>query len=160
MERHPETGRDESDSERIDRNLQEMLGELRVALPGVQVLFAFLLVVPFNQRFTDVTNLQRTIFFITLLLTAASTVCLITPTVHHRLEFRQRDKENIVQTGNRIVILGLGLLALAMSGAVILVTDFLYQATTVYLTAAGLAAAFLVLWYAIPLRRLAAGKGD
>ncbi len=72
MARHPETGRDESESERIDRNLQEMIGELRVALPGVQVLFAFLLVVPFNQRFADVTSLQQTIYFITLLTTAAA----------------------------------------------------------------------------------------
>ena len=72
MSTHPETGRDESESERIDRNLQEMIGELRVALPGVQVLFAFLLVVPFNQRFADVTSLQQTIYFITLLTTAAA----------------------------------------------------------------------------------------
>jgi uncharacterized protein DUF6328 len=160
VERHPDSGREESDSERIDRNLQEMLGELRVALPGVQVLFAFLLVVPFNQRFVDVTNLQRTIYFVTLLLTAASTICLIAPTVHHRVEFRQRDKENIVRTGNRIMILGLALLAVAMSGAVILVTDFLYKGATVWVVAIGLAAAFLVIWYAIPLRRLAAGEGD
>jgi hypothetical protein len=157
--RHPETGRDESDSERIDRNLQEMLGELRVALPGVQVLFAFLLVVPFNQRFADVTNLQQTIYFVTLLFTTASTVCLIAPTVHHRLEFRQQDKENIVTTGNQVVILGLLFLAVAMTGAVIFITDFLYKGGTVWAVAIGTAIAFAVLWYAIPLRRRAAGEG-
>jgi hypothetical protein len=155
QERHPETGREETESERLDRNLQEMLGELRVALPGVQVLFAFLLVVPFNQRFADVTQFQKTVFFATLLFTAASTVCLIAPTAHHRIEFRQQDKLRIVQTGNRIVILGLLLLAIAMTGAVMFVTDFLYASTTTTFVAAATAAAFFLLWYAIPLRRLA-----
>ena len=155
QERHPETGREETESERLDRNLQEMLGELRVALPGVQVLFAFLLVVPFNQRFADVTQFQKTVFFATLLCTAASTVCLIAPTNHHRLEFRQQDKHRIVSTGNRIVILGLLLLAIAMTGAVMFVTDFLYASTTTTFVAAATGAAFLLLWYAIPLRRLA-----
>jgi hypothetical protein len=154
-ERHPETGREESESERLDRNLQEMLGELRVALPGVQVLFAFLLVVPFNQRFTDVTQFQKTVFFATLLCTAASTVCLIAPTTHHRLEFRQQDKQRIVRTGNRIVVVGLLLLAVAMTGAVLFVTDFLYGPTTTIAAAGGVGAVFLLLWYAIPLRRLA-----
>lgn len=155
QERHPETGREETESERLDRNLQEMLGELRVALPGVQVLFAFLLVVPFNQRFVDVTQFQKTVFFATLLFTAASTICLIAPTVHHRIEFRQQDKHRIVHAGNRIVVLGLLLLAVAMTGAVIFVTDFLYASTTTTVVAAAMGAAFLLLWYAIPLRRLA-----
>ena len=154
-ERHPETGREETESERLDRNLQEMLGELRVALPGVQVLFAFLLVVPFNQRFADVTQFQKTVFFATLLCTAASTVCLIAPTSHHRLEFRQQDKHRIIHAGNRIVILGLFLLAVAMTGAVLFVTDFLYAGTTTTVVAAATGGAFLLLWYAIPLRRLA-----
>jgi hypothetical protein len=155
QERHPETGREETESERLDRNLQEMLGELRVALPGVQVLFAFLLVVPFNQRFADVTQFQKTVFFATLLCTAASTVCLIAPTVHHRLEFRWQHKAKIVRTGNRIVVLGLLLLAIAMTGAVMFVTDFLYGSTTTVLVAAGVGVAFFLLWYVIPLRRLA-----
>jgi Family of unknown function (DUF6328) len=157
QERHPETGRDETEDERLDRNLQEMLGELRVALPGVQVLFAFLLVVPFNQRFADVTQFQKTVFFATLLCTAASTVCLIAPTAHHRLEFRRQDKHRIVNTGNRIVVLGLLLLAVAMTGAVLFVTDFLYGSTTTIAVAAGVGLAFALLWYAIPLRRLAQG---
>jgi Family of unknown function (DUF6328) len=153
--RHPETGREETESERLDRNLQEMLGELRVALPGVQVLFAFLLVVPFNQRFADVTQFQKTVFFVTLLCTAASTLCLIAPTNHHRLEFRRQDKHRIVSTGNRIVVLGLLLLAVAMTGAVLFVTDFLYSSTTTIVAAGGAGLAFALVWYAIPLRRLA-----
>jgi uncharacterized protein involved in cysteine biosynthesis len=155
--RHPETGRDESDAERLDRNLQEMLGELRVALPGVQVLFAFLLVVPFNQRFAQVTDFQQTIYFVTLLFTTASTVCLIAPTVHHRIEFRRQDKERIVRTGNTIVVLGLGLLAIAMTGAVLFITDVLYGSATTVAAAVGAGLAFAVLWYAIPLRRVLGG---
>ena len=156
--RHPGSGRDEADSERIDRNLQEMLGELRVALPGVQVLFAFLLVVPFNLRFAQVTDFQKTIYFITLLFTTASTICLIAPTVHHRLEFRQQDKERIVRTGNRIVVLGLAFLAIAMTGAVLTITDYLYGGTTTAIAAGGVGVAFVLLWYLIPLRRLVAAR--
>jgi hypothetical protein len=155
---HPETGRDETESERLDRNLQEMLGELRVALPGVQVLFAFLLVVPFNQRFAEVTSFQKTVYFATLLCTAASTVCLIAPTAHHRIQFRQQDKYRILHTGNRIVVVGLLLLAIAMTGAVLFVTDFLYGNTTTTVAVAAVAAAFGVLWFAIPIRRIVAGR--
>jgi hypothetical protein len=150
----PGSGRNETEKERLDRNLQEMLGELRVALPGVQVLFAFLLVVPFNQRFADVTDFQKAIYFTTLLFTAASAICLIAPSVHHRIEFRRQNKEQIVQTGNRIVIVGLGLLAVAMTGAVLFVTDVLYGGTTTAVVAIGVALGFAVLWYAIPLRRI------
>jgi uncharacterized protein involved in cysteine biosynthesis len=156
--RHPQTGREESEKERIDRNLQEMLGELRVALPGVQVLFAFLLVVPFNQRFGQVTDFQKTLYLITLLFTTASSICLIAPSVHHRLEFRKQHKEHIVRTGNRIVIAGLGLLAIAMTGAVLFVTDVVYGTTTTIAAGGGVALAFALIWYAIPLRRLAAGR--
>ena len=155
---HPQSGRHETEKERIDRNLQEMLGELRVALPGVQVLFAFLLVVPFNQRFGQVTDFQKTLYLITLLFTTASSICLIAPTAHHRLEFRRQDKENIVRTGNRIVVAGLALLAIAMTGAVLFVTDVVYGTTTTTAAAGGVALAFAVIWYAIPLRRMAAGR--
>lgn len=157
-ERHPQTGRDESESERVDRNLQEMLGELRVALPGVQVLFAFLLVVPFNQRFAGVSDFQKTLYLVTLLFTTASTICLIAPTVHHRIEFRQQHKEEVVQVGNRIVVAGLLLLAIAMTGAVLFVTDVLYGTTTTVAAAGGVALGFALLWYAIPLRRLRADR--
>ena len=152
--RHPETGREETEKERVDRNLQEMLGELRVALPGVQVLFAFLLVVPFNQGFTKITDFEQTVYFATLLFTTAATICLISPTAHHRLEFRRQEKELIVRTGNRIVIFGLALLAVAMTGAVMFVTSVLYSSTTVIVAVTAVALAFAALWFAIPLRRL------
>jgi hypothetical protein len=148
------SGRDETEKERLDRNLEQLLGELRVALPGVQVLFAFLLVVPFNQRFADITSFQRTVYFVTLLCATAACACLIAPTAHHRVEFRAQDKERIVMGGNRLALAGLALLATAMTGAITLVTDFLYSSTTTAIAAGGVALLFFVLWCAIPVRRL------
>ncbi len=154
MDRHPESGREETEKERVDRNLQEFLGELRVALPGVQVLFAFLLVVPFNQRFADVTSFQKTVYFATLLCAAAASICLIAPTVHHRVEFRRQDKEWILKVSNRLAIAGLAFLAVAMTGAMLLITDFLYGSTTTAVAIAAVAVAFFAVWFGIPLQRL------
>jgi Family of unknown function (DUF6328) len=147
-------GREESEKERLDRNLQELLGELRVALPGVQVLFAFLLVVPFNQRFVDITSFQRTTYFVTLLLASAASACLIAPTAHHRIEFRAQDKKRIVFHATRLAIAGLALLAAAMTGAVMLITDMLYGSTTVAIVAACVGLLFATLWFAWPIKRL------
>jgi Family of unknown function (DUF6328) len=146
--------RDESEKERLDRNLGELLQELRVALPGVQVLFAFLLVVPFNQRFADITTFQRTVYFVTLLLATAATACLIAPTAHHRIEFRQQDKKRIVFSATKLAVAGLALLAAAMTGAVMLITDLLYHQTTVVIVAGAVALLFMVLWFAWPVKRL------
>jgi Family of unknown function (DUF6328) len=147
-------GRQETEKERLDRNLQELLGELRVALPGVQVLFAFLLVVPFNQRFADITSFQRTTYFVTLLLATAASACLIAPTAHHRIEFRAQDKKRIVFGATRLAIVGLALLAAAMTGAVTLITDILYASTAVVVTATAIALLFALLWFAWPIKRL------
>jgi hypothetical protein len=147
-------GRSETEKERLDRNLNELLGELRVALPGVQVLFAFLLVVPFNQRFADITSFQRTVYFITLLLATAASACLIAPTAHHRIEFRAQDKERIVFAATKLAVVGLALLASAMTGAVMLITDFLYHTTTVAIVAGAVALLFTSLWFAWPVKRL------
>jgi Family of unknown function (DUF6328) len=155
---HPVTGRDETEEERLDRNLQEFLGELRVALPGVQVLFAFLLVVPFNQRFGEITDFQKTVYFVTLLLTAAASVCLIAPTAQHRVEFRAQHKEQILFMANRLAILGLGFLAIAMTGAILLITDVLYGTTTTLIVTVAVGLAFALLWYLIPVRRLVAER--
>jgi hypothetical protein len=147
-------GRGETEKERLDRNLQELLGELRVALPGVQVLFAFLLVVPFNQRFADITSFQRTTYLATLLLATAASACLIAPSAHHRIEFRAQDKRRIIFAANRLAIVGLALLAAAMTGAVTFVTDFLYRSTTVVIVAGLVALLFASLWFAWPVKRL------
>jgi Family of unknown function (DUF6328) len=147
-------GREETEKERLDRNLQELLGELRVALPGVQVLFAFLLVVPFQQSFANITNFQRTTYFVTLLLATAASACLIAPTAHHRIEFRAQDKKRIVFAATKLAIAGLVLLASAMTGAVMLITDLLYEKTTVTIVAVAVALLFLALWFAWPVKRL------
>jgi Family of unknown function (DUF6328) len=155
---HPLTGRDETEEERLDRNLQEFLGELRVALPGVQVLFAFLLVVPFNQRFADITDFQQTVYFVTLLFTAAASACLIAPTAQHRVEFRAQHKEQILLMANRLAIVGLGCLAVAMTGAILLITDLLYGSTTTAIVTIPVGLTFALLWYLIPAQRLIADR--
>src|SRR5215211_3795150 len=113
-QRHPESGRDETEEERLDRNLSELLQELRVALPGVQVLFAFLLAVPFQQGFGEITSFQEKMYFATLLLTAISAVLLISPSAYHRMTFRMQQKDDLVFLANKLAIAGLTFLALAM----------------------------------------------
>jgi uncharacterized protein DUF6328 len=139
----------ESQRKRIDRNLMELLGELRVALPGVQVLFAFLLVVPFNQRFREVTPFQEKVYFVTLLCTAAASVFLIAPSVHHRMT----KKEQIVGLADNLALVGLTFLAVAMTGVLLLVTDFLFGTVTTVVVTAAVFVLFSLVWYAIPLRR-------
>ncbi|MGH2981928.1 MAG: DUF6328 family protein [Solirubrobacterales bacterium] len=147
------TGRDESEKERLDRNLSELLQELRVALPGVQVLLAFLLTIPFAQRFAALTTAQERIYLGILLATTVSAVLLIAPSAYHRINFRQQQKGSIVFLSNVLAIVGLGFLALAMTGVVLLVTDFLF-ATPVTIVCTTLAALmFALFWYALPLRR-------
>ena len=124
-----------------------------MALPGVQVLFAFLLVVPFNQRFPEITTFQQTVYFATLLLATVATAFLIAPTVHHRIQFREQDKERIVLAANATRWSGMLLLAAAMTGSILLITDLLYRSTTVAIVAGAVALMFLVLWYVVPLRR-------
>jgi hypothetical protein len=149
----PGSGRDESEMERLDRNLGELLQELRVALPGVQVLFAFLLTIPFNQRFALLTTAQERIYLATLLSTTISAVLLMAPTAYHRINFRQQQKGELVFVSNKLAIVGLGFLALAMTLVVLLITDFLF-ATPVTLACTALAALmFATFWYALPLRR-------
>src|ERR671924_539754 len=120
---------DEDRMERVSRELIELLNELRVALPGVQVLFAFLLAVPFAQGFTRVTDFQRGLFFTVTALTALSAALLIAPSAWHRLRFRQQDKERILRASNKMSIAGLGFLALAMTRAVMLIAEFIYSPT-------------------------------
>jgi hypothetical protein len=144
----------ESKDERLDRELIELLNELRVVLPGVQVLSAFLLTVPFTNRFQNITETQEQVFFITFMLTMLATGLLIAPSAYHRLRWRQRDKEQMLATANRQAIAGMGLLALALSGAVYLVTDLIFAsgAAVSLVTAATLAYLFW-LWYGLPLLR-------
>jgi hypothetical protein len=145
----------ESRNEKIDRELIELLNELRVALPGVQVLFAFLLGVPFTQRFGGTTGLQRDVYFFTFICAAASTALLIAPSAYHRLNWRQEDKEHLLVVSNRLAIAGTGFLAISIAGTVFVVTDILFEATSAALVAAATAAFFGWFWYALPLLRRA-----
>jgi amino acid transporter len=137
--------------ERVSRELIELLNELRVALPGVQVLFAFLLAVPFAQGFTRVTDFQRALYFTVIALTAVSLALLIAPSAWHRLRFRQQDKERILRASNTMSIAGLGFLALAMVGAVMLIADFIYTPTLTIVSGIVAALVYGALWYVLPL---------
>lgn len=152
-------GRDETEDERLDRNLDELLQELRVALPGVQVLFAFLLTVPFQQRFADVSSFQKNVYFVALLFSATASLLFIAPTAYHRITFRRRDKLRMVRTANRQTIAGLLALAVAMSAVLLLVTDFIFSRTIALIVAGGAALAFGGLWYALPFTRRLTAPG-
>ncbi len=147
------SGRDESEDARLDRNLGELLQELRVALPGVQVLFAFLLAVPFQQNFTTITPFEKRVYFGTLLCTAMSAALLIAPSAYHRITFHLQQKRELVFLANRFTIAGLSFLALAMTGAIVLITDVLFGGVATVVTGVGAAATFVALWYVLPLRR-------
>ena len=136
-----------------DRQMAELLQELRVALPGVQILFAFLLTVPFAQGFQRVTSFQRDLFYATLLATAASTVCLIAPTATHRLRFHQGERAYIIESSNRLLIAGLVFLALAILGAVSLITDYLFDLGTHWYWPLAVALLLVILWFGRPLVR-------
>jgi hypothetical protein len=145
--------REESREERINRELIELLNELRVALPGVQVLFAFLLAVPFTQRFRQLTDGQEYAFFLALLGTAAGSALLIAPSSYHRLRFRQHDKEQMLRTSNRLAIAGTLFLAFAMTSAVYLITDLVFAASVTVIVTALTAATFAWFWYGLALTR-------
>jgi hypothetical protein len=146
-------GAKETEHERLNRELIELLNEVRVALPGVQVLFAFLLAVPFQQRFAETTSFQRDTYFVALALSLVATALLIAPTALHRLNFRAQDKEAIVFISNRLVIAGTGLLAPAMTSVTVLIADILFGTTMTVLTGVGAGTVFLLLWLALPLSR-------
>ena len=143
----------EDEQERLDRELIELLNELRVALPGVQMLFGFLLAVPFTNRFSSITTTQRHVYYFTFLATAAATVFLIAPTAYHRLRFRDFDKERLITTSSHLAIAGTAFLATALTTSVYLVTDLLFQTAATALAAAATAGALAWFWYGLPLVR-------
>jgi hypothetical protein len=144
-----------SNEGRLDRELIELLNELRVALPGVQVLFAFLLTLPFTNRFERISGAERTIYFIALLATTLSTALMITPSAYHRIVFRQQDKEHLVKTSNALMIAGMASLAVAITCSVFVIADLLYGGRWGAVVAAITALLFAALWYALPLVRRA-----
>jgi hypothetical protein len=137
-----------SKREKLDKELIELLNELRVALPGVQVLFAFLLVVPFNSRFEDS---EKPAYMVALSATLLATALLIAPSAYHRLRWRERDKERMLRVSNRLAIAGIAAVAVAMTASVYLVTDVLFgpAVTVAFTVLAGLV--FALGWFALPL---------
>ena len=148
-------GDHEDQSERLDRELIELLNELRVALPGVQVLFGFLLTVPFAQGWERVTDTERLVFFLTFVSTAVATALLIAPSAQHRILWRARDKDSLLRRANALAIAGTVFLALSVTGAVWVVTDVIYEQAPTALVTAGVAGLFAWVWFAAPLIRRA-----
>jgi Kef-type K+ transport system membrane component KefB len=142
----------ESEEQRRNRELIELLNELRVALPGVQVLFAFLLAVPFANGFPKLGKLDRDVFFVAFIATALSTVLLIAPSSYHRLRWREHDKERMLVVSNVLTIAGLTLLAIAITCTVFVITDFLFHRAWTAAFTAIVALSFIVFWYGLPLR--------
>jgi amino acid transporter len=142
---------EETPKERADRELIELLNELRVVLPGVTVLLGFLLAVPFAKGWPSVTNFQRDVFVVAFLSTAISVALLTAPSSYHRLRFRQGNKERLVKIGNRLAIAGIAASAVSLEAVVLLVTDFVLSRKVAIAAAAALFAVVAVLWYGLAL---------
>jgi hypothetical protein len=143
----------ETEKERVDRELIEFLNEVRVVLPGVQVLFAFLLTLPFTGEFKDIDGAERTAYAIAFFSTALAAALMITPTAFHRLRFRKGDKEQIIRTSGRLILAAIVCLAVAMVSVVWLVADILFSAGAARLIGVASAVIVVSLWFALPLRR-------
>ena len=144
---------DRDECARSERQMAELLQELRIALPGVQILFAFLLTVPFAQGFSRVTGFQRNLFYGVLLATAVSTICLIAPTATHRLRFHKSDRNYVIESANTLMIAGLVFLALAIIGAVVLITDYMFGLAGQWYWPALVGLVLAGLWFVRPLLR-------
>jgi len=149
----PEPDDRDRDERKRDRQMIELLNELRVALPGVQILFAFLLTVPFSVRFEKLTVFQRDVYFVTLMATLVSTACLIAPSAAHRVRFHKGERPWIVESAHRMMLGGLVALVVALTGSVLLITDVMFDGARVWVYS-GLVACLLVgLWFVRPLIR-------
>jgi amino acid transporter len=151
----------ESEKERRNRELIELLNELRVVLTGVQVLFAFLLTLPFTDRFQDLAPTQRLMFSLAFTATATASVLLMAPTAYHRIRFRQQDKERMLRWANGFAIAGVSLLAIAIGTIVLLVVDVLYSLLVAGAVAGSVMGLIAWTWFALPLsRRLDNAESD
>ena len=149
----PQPHRDETPGERLDRNLIELLQEVRVVQTGVQVLFAFLLTVPFSARFDEITDFQRGAYFTALVGATAAAILLIAPTALHRILFRMGQKEYMVHVSNRLAIGGLAATAVSMVAVMLLVSDVMFGIGPAVAISLVTAVAFAAFWYALPARR-------
>jgi uncharacterized protein involved in cysteine biosynthesis len=146
---------DEGRKERVDRELIELLNELRVALPGVQVLFAFLLVVPFQQGFSQVTDLTRYVYFTGLLASAIAIAFLIAPATYHRLNLRRgvEEKEEMLFTSTKFAIVGTVFIAIGIVCSLFVIADVLFGDVAAVAIALGIALLIGILWYVVPIMR-------
>ena len=143
----------EADKERVNRELIELLNELRVALPGVQVLFAFLLVLPFQQGFASISEADRIVYFLALAVSAIASAMLIAPSVYHRINFRRQNKERMLRDANVLLIAGTALTAVGFACAIFLIADILFGPTIATVATAVTLAIYAALWAALPLYR-------
>jgi len=141
----------ETPKARVDRELIELLNELRVVLPGVTVLFAFLLAVPFAKGWTKVTPFERDVFVVAVIAAGVSMAFLTAPSSYHRLRFRHGDKQHLVRVGNRLAILGIGAFAVALEAVVLLVLSYVESRRVGVVVAAAIGVLVLALWYGLPL---------
>jgi hypothetical protein len=142
---------EETPKERADRELIELLNELRVVLPGITVLLGFLLAVPFARGWTRVTTFQRDVFIVAFLSTAVSVAFLAAPSSYHRLRFRHGNRERMLSIGNRLAIAGIAAAAVSLEAVVLLVTDFVVSRGFAIAATAALFVVVVVLWYGLPL---------
>ena len=145
--------RDETEEQRNDRNLGELVQELRVAGLGVQVLFGFLLSLPFSNRFGQLSDAQRDLYLTCVVLSAVATVLLVGPVAYHRLVFRRRQKEALVRAANRMAIAGLATVGLAVTAAVALVLSYVAAGLPAIVITAIIGCLFAGVWFAYPLSR-------
>lgn len=145
-------GSDQTEEEELRERYQELLEEVRVVLPGVQVLFAFLLTAPFSSRFTELDGLGQRAFAVALLCTAASTIILVAPTAYHRIAPRN-DRRTRLHTAVRLVMVGLATLALAISVSIFVVARFVFGTTTGIVLGTLVALGAAALWWALPMAR-------
>lgn len=146
-------GRDETSLEQLDRNTIELLNELRVASTGIQFMFGFLLVVPFDSAFRRISSFERTVYFAALLCVAVSSVLLMAPSIQHRILFRQREKGYLVAMANRLAIASMGFLATGFTGILILLSDYVVGGLAPVVVGVLAASGIAVLWFAVPLSR-------
>jgi hypothetical protein len=152
--------RGETEEQRLDRNLDELLQELRIVMPGIQFLFAFLLVVPFQQGWVEVTSFEKAVYYITLLTTTASSVCLLSAPARHRIRFRDLDKRWIVEGANRLALAGMALLAVSITGAILLISHVVYSGLEAAIASVLVASSIFVVWFLIPLVRELRERSD
>jgi hypothetical protein len=144
---------DESHDERVQRETMELLNELRVVLPGIQVLLAVLLTAPFNQRFSGLSSGNKAAYITALGCTAVATTLLMAPTTYHRVQFRQRDKERLLRLSNGLLIAGTAFLAAGLTSAIGLVTDLAYGEPWTIVATVATAVVMVSTWYLLPLSR-------